>query len=87
MLPTRDPTQDKRPTQWKVKGWKKNIISKWTGKQCQGSNTHIRQNRLQNKGHKNRHRRTLHILKERIHQEDINIIKIYAPNIGAPKYI
>ena len=87
MLPTRDPTQNKRPTQWKVKGWKKNIISKWTGKQCQGSNTHIRQNRLQNKGHKNRHRRTLHILKERIHQEDINIIKIYAPNIGAPKYI
>ena len=24
------------------------------------------------------------ILKGRIHQEDINIIKIYAPNIGAP---
>ena len=27
------------------------------------------------------------ILKERIHQEDINIVNIYAPNIGAPKYI
>ena len=27
------------------------------------------------------------ILKGRIHQEDINIINIYAPNIGAPKYI
>ena len=27
------------------------------------------------------------ILKGRIHQEDINIVKIYAPNIGAPKYI
>ena len=26
------------------------------------------------------------ILKGRIHQEDINI-NIYAPNIGAPKYI
>ena len=26
-------------------------------------------------------------LKERIHQEDINIVNIYAPNIGAPKYI
>ena len=25
------------------------------------------------------------ILKERIHQEDINIVNIYAPNIGAPK--
>ena len=27
------------------------------------------------------------ILKGRIHQEDINIINIYTPNIGAPKYI
>ena len=27
------------------------------------------------------------ILKERIPQEDINIINIYAPNIGAHKYI
>ena len=25
-------------------------------------------------------------LKGRIHQEDINIVNIYAPNIGAPKY-
>ena len=27
------------------------------------------------------------ILKGRIHQEHINIINLYAPNIGAPKYI
>ena len=27
------------------------------------------------------------ILKGRIHQEDINIVNIYAPNIGVPKYI
>ena len=27
------------------------------------------------------------ILKGRIHQEDINIVNIYAPNIGAPKYM
>ena len=27
------------------------------------------------------------ILKGRVHQEDINIVNIYAPNIGAPKYI
>ena len=27
------------------------------------------------------------ILKGRIHQEDIHIVNIYAPNIGAPKYI
>ena len=27
------------------------------------------------------------ILKGKIHQEDINILNIYAPNKGAPKYI
>ena len=27
------------------------------------------------------------ILKGRIHQEDMNIVNTYAPNIGAPKYI
>ena len=27
------------------------------------------------------------LLKRRINQEDINIVNIYAPNIGAPKYI
>ena len=27
------------------------------------------------------------IPKGRIHQEDINIVNIYAPNLGAPKYI
>ena len=27
------------------------------------------------------------MLKEIIHQEDITIVNIYAPNIGAPKYI
>ena len=27
------------------------------------------------------------LLKGRIHQEDINIVNIYAPNMGAPKYI
>ena len=27
------------------------------------------------------------ILERRIHQEDINIVNIYAPHIGAPKYM
>ena len=27
------------------------------------------------------------ILKRRIHQEDINTVNIYEPNIGAPKFI
>ena len=30
---------------------------------------------------------SLHNTQGRIHQEDINIVNIYAPNLGAPKYI
>ena len=69
-----------------MKELEKNIPSKWTRIKHQGSNTYIRQNRLQNKYHKKREEHFI-ILKGRIHQEDINIVNIYAPNIGAPKYI
>ena len=84
MLPTRDPPQDKRLPQTESEGLETNFPSKWTGKKSRGSNTHIRQNRLPKKGHKKRPRRSL---KRIIHQEDINIVNIYAPNLGAPKYI
>ena len=53
----------------------------------QSSNTYIRQNGLQNKGHRKRHRRTLHNTQGQNHQEDINIVDIYATNIKALKYI
>ena len=72
----------------KVKGWKKNNSKQMDRKKKLGRNSHIRQNRFQSKGHKNKHRRTpFIILKGRIHQEDINIINIHVPNIGPPKYI
>ena len=86
MLPTRDPPQDKRPTQTESEGLETNFPSKRTGKKKQGNNTYIRQNRLQNKGHRDPEGQFI-ILKGRIHQEDINIVNIYTPNIGAPKYI
>ena len=44
----------------KVKGCKRNIPSKWTGEKSQSRNTYIRQNGLQNKGHKKRQRRSFH---------------------------
>ena len=71
----------------KSKGWKKNIPSKCTEKKTQGSNIYIRHTRLINKCHKKNTKGHFIILKGRIHQEDINIINIYAPIIGAPKYI
>ena len=60
MLPRRDPPQDKRLTQTESKGLETNFPSKQTGKKSRGSNTHIRQNRLQKKGHKGRPRWSLH---------------------------
>ena len=60
MLPTRDPPQNKRPTQTQSQEVGKNIPSNWSGKKSQGSNTYVRQNRLQNKDHRKRPRRTLH---------------------------
>ena len=60
MLPIRDPPQNKRPTQTESEGLETNIPSKQTGKESWGSNTHIRQNRLQRKIHKKRPRRSLH---------------------------
>ena len=60
MLPTRDPSQDKRLTQTESEGLETNFPSKRTGKKSRGSNTHIRQNRLPKKGHKERPGRSLH---------------------------
>ena len=44
----------------KVKGWKQIVQANRQGKKSRGSNTHIRQNRLPKKGHKERPRRSLH---------------------------
>ena len=88
MLPTRDPPQDKRPTQTESEGLETNFPSKQTGKKKAGIAILIsdkidfkrRAVKRDPEGH-------IIILKGRIHQEDVNIVNIYAPNIGAPKYI
>ena len=90
MLPTSDPPQDKRPTQTESEGLETNFPSKRTGKKkkkTRGTNTLIRQNRLQKKGHKKRPGRSLHNTQGRIPSRRQKRFNIYAPNIGAPKYI
>ena len=70
----------------KVKGWKQ--IFKANGQEKKGVTILISDNidfkrsaiKRDSEGH-------FIILKERIHQEHINIVNIYAPNIGAPKCI
>ena len=86
MLPTRDSPQDRRPTNIESEGLETNFPSKWTGKKKAGLAILIsdkidfkkRAIKREPEGH-------FIILKGRIHQEDINSVSIYAPNIEAPK--
>ena len=87
MLPTRDPPQDKRPTQTESEGLETNFPSKRTGKKSQGIYNQIKQNRFQKKAINRDPEGHFIILKGRLLKEDITIVNIYAPNIGAPKYI
>ena len=88
MLPTRDSPQNKRPTQTESEGLETNFPSKWTGKNNNNNNKgaailisdktdfKIRAIKRDPEGH-------FIIFKGRIHQEDINIVNIYASNIEA----
>ena len=87
MLPTRDPSQDKRLTQTESEGLETNFPSKRIGKKSRGSNTHIRQNRLPKKGHKERPGRSLHNTQRKNPPRRQKHCTYIAPNIGAPKYI
>ena len=66
----------------------KNIPSKWT-RQKKSQVTEIISHKIGFKTKVIKREKECHfiILKGRIHQEAINILIIYAPNIGAPKYI
>ena len=55
IMSTRDPPQNKGPTQTESEGLEENFPRKWTGNKNWGCNTYMRQNGFQNKGHKNRH--------------------------------
>ena len=89
MLPTRDPPQDKRPTQTESEGLETHFPSKWTEKKKKAAVAILMSNKIdfQRRAIKRDPEGHFIILNGRIHQEVINIINIYAPNIGAPKYI
>ena len=84
MLDTRDPTQNKYTHRLKVKGWKKysmQIERKNTARVAILISDKID---FKTKAIKRDPEGHFITLKGRIHQEHINIVNIYAPNIGAP---
>ena len=71
----------------KVKGWKQ--IFQANGQEKKAGVAILISDKIDFKRRATKRHQEGHfkILKGRIHQEDINIVNIYAPNIGAPKYI
>ena len=87
MLPTRDPSQDKRLTQTESGGLEQIFQEKGQGKKGGGAILISDKIDFKKRAIKRDPEGHFIILKGRIHQEDINIVNIYAPNMGAPKYI
>ena len=87
MLPTRNPSQDKRLTQTESEGLETNFPSKRTEKKAGVSILISDKIDLKKRAIKRDPEGHFIILKGRSHQEDINIVNIYAPNIRTPKYL
>ena len=87
MLPIRDPSQNKLPTQTEIQGWKK--YSKQMGRKRKSGLTILISDKIGFKTKAIKRDQAGHfiMLKGRIHQQDINIVNIYASNIGAMKCI
>ena len=79
MLPSRDPPQNKRPTQTESEGLKK--ILQANGQENKAKVAILTPDKIdfKTKTIKRHAERHFIILKGRIHQEDINIVNIYAP--------
>ena len=89
MLPTRDPLQSKRPTQTENEGVEKKCSKQMELKKKKAGIAILILDKTDFKTKAIKRDTEGHFikLKRRIYQEDINIINIHAPNIGAPKYI
>ena len=87
MLPRRDPPQDKRPTQTEREVLETNLSRKPTRKKAGVAILVWDKIDFQRRAIKRDPEGHFIILNGWIHQEDINIVSIYAPNTGATKYI
>ena len=85
MLPTRDPPQNKRPTQTESERLEKIFQANSLEKKAKVAILITDKIDFKTKAINTDIQGHIIIFKGRIHQENINIINIYAPNIGAPK--
>ena len=86
MLSTRDPPQNKGRTQLNVKGWKKIFHTNRDQKKAGVAILISDQIDFKTKAVKKDKGHYI-MIKGSIQEEEITIINIYAPNIGAPQYV
>ena len=84
MLSTRDSPQGKEHILTESEGKGKDSSCQWKRQENRSFNSHIKQNRLENECHKEKEGHYL-MIKETVHEQDITIINIYAPNVGATR--
>ena len=87
MLSTRDPLQTYGHIQTESEGIKKDIPCKWKSKETWNSNSRTRKLDFKIKTITRDKEGHYIMIKGSIKEEDITIVNIYAPNIGAPQYI
>ena len=85
MLSTRDPPRNKGHVQTKSEGLEKDISCKWCPKESRSSNAILISNKIDFdiKAMKRDKEGHYIMIKGSIQEEDITVINIYAPNIGA----
>ena len=86
MLSTRDPPQNRGHIQMKVKGWKKIFHTNRDQKKAGVAILISDKIDFKTKAGKRDKEGQYIMIKGSIEEEDITIINIYAPNIGAPEY-
>ena len=87
MLSTRDPPQNKDTYRLKVKGWKKIFHTNTHEKKAGVAILISDKIDFKTKAVKRDKEGHYIMIKGSIQEEDITIINIYAPNIGAPRYV
>ena len=87
MLPTRDPPQNKGHIQTESEGWKKIYHANRDQKKAGVAILISDKTDFKTKAVKKDNEGHYIMIKGPIQEEDITIINIYAPNIGAPQYI
>jgi hypothetical protein len=86
LLPTRN-TSHCKDKHKKVKRIEKDIPRKWNPKVSRNRYNHILKRKTQTKTSHKKQRMSLHIDNGTIHEDDIMIINIYAPNLSAHNFI